>query len=686
MDDPLTFVSPEGIYTQIEEHKPPVLHSYFSTQNATSPTAAQMATKISVVALTFPAIRQPSSQAFTSLLGGNKTDKQGTKKLAASETKHQPTLPAVQDKDESESSGEHPNLNADDQGDNPPRNPSPTPAVEHPHPVLFSPTLGAGLPAKKKSTRSKQNLKTTTSSFVTRYQAMEGFNKHLAMKTGDVNFMFYHSGKSFYMTEEPLIRITFNAWPTCHAVNQSTANSSSLDVVIGFNTGDLMWFDPMNTRYLRLNKQGCISSSPCTAIRWVPGSRTLFLVSHADGTIVVHDKERDDDANFTPSTPPTGPSATSSPLLAAQPSPSIMTHSTVDDSTAVTSLDTPVEPLQSTPFSFTGLGRHLQLPTTTANRLASSSTMAATTSSSLPAWDPNEQMWVTRPGGAGDGSDVSVADKEKEKEMALAATKNPVSHWKVSKKGIVDFVFSPDVRYIAIVSEDGNLRVVDALTETLVDTYASYFGSLTCVAWSPDGRFIAVGGQDDLITIISPHEQRVIARCQGHVSFVAGVAFDPWDFSSGALHRPRLLTAQQHRSSVSSQHSLVLRTMSTGAGGGRGSFEAYDSVSGVIGGPFEHATNASKFHPAPSRKEVSLVQPILSKAVEGDLLSCVSVVSGAIVVASRPGSIKVWSRPQPPVRGPRRSKGGKKKDEAGVGASTISGGGGADLSAVRVAG
>jgi WD40 repeat protein len=78
----------------------------------------------------------------------------------------------------------------------------------------------------------------------------------------------------------------------------------------------------------------------------------------------------------------------------------------------------------------------------------------------------------------------------------------------------------------------------------LVDCYASYFGALTCVAWSPDGRFILVGGvscvrdwtqrllrvqtggQDDLLTIFSPWEQRVVARCQGHTSFVSAVAFD----------------------------------------------------------------------------------------------------------------------------------------------------------------
>lgn len=47
------------------------------------------------------------------------------------------------------------------------------------------------------------------------------------------------------------------------------------------------------------------------------------------------------------------------------------------------------------------------------------------------------------------------------------------------------------------------------------------------MAWSPDSRFLAVGGQDDLITLLSPRESRVVARCQGHSAFVASIAFDP---------------------------------------------------------------------------------------------------------------------------------------------------------------
>ena len=42
-------------------------------------------------------------------------------------------------------------------------------------------------------------------------------------------------------SKEPLSRVTFGAHPTCHDVNVSTASSERLDVIIGFNTGDLIW-------------------------------------------------------------------------------------------------------------------------------------------------------------------------------------------------------------------------------------------------------------------------------------------------------------------------------------------------------------------------------------------------------------------------------------------------------------
>lgn len=42
---------------------------------------------------------------------------------------------------------------------------------------------------------------------------------------------------------------------------------------------------------------------------------------------------------------------------------------------------------------------------------------------------------------------------------------NPVSFWKLSNQRINAFAFSPDNRHIAVVSEDGTLRIIDYLKE-----------------------------------------------------------------------------------------------------------------------------------------------------------------------------------------------------------------------------
>jgi WD40 repeat protein len=42
---------------------------------------------------------------------------------------------------------------------------------------------------------------------------------------------------------------------------------------------------------------------------------------------------------------------------------------------------------------------------------------------------------------------------------------NPVSFWKLSNQRINAFSFSPDNRHLAVVSEDGTLRIIDYLKE-----------------------------------------------------------------------------------------------------------------------------------------------------------------------------------------------------------------------------
>ncbi len=46
------------------------------------------------------------------------------------------------------------------------------------------------------------------------------------------------------------------------------------------------------------------------------------------------------------------------------------------------------------------------------------------------------------------------------------------------------------------------------------------------MCWSPDGKYVVFGGEDDLITIYSVADKKVVARGQGHKSWVTRVAFD----------------------------------------------------------------------------------------------------------------------------------------------------------------
>ena len=86
-------------------------------------------------------------------------------------------------------------------------------------------------------------------------------------------------------------------------------------------------------------------------------------------------------------------------------------------------------------------------------------------------------------------------------------------------------------------------------TMEMVASARSYFGGLLCVCWSPDGKYIGqcnarskcspstsfninsvsvLGGEDDLVTVYSFHERRVVVRGQGHKSWVSVVSTKQW--------------------------------------------------------------------------------------------------------------------------------------------------------------
>lgn len=235
---------------------------------------------------------------------------------------------------------------------------------------------------------------------------------------------------------------------------------------------------------------------------------------------------------------------------------------------------------------------------------------------------------------------------------------NPVASWKISNHRITDFGFSPDSRHLAVVSEDGSLRIINYLKEQLTDIYPSYYGAFNCVCWSPDGKYVLTGGQDDLVSIWSLGERRIVARCPGHHSWVTAVAFDPWrcdhrnyrfgsvgedrrlllwDFNVGMLRRPKAASIR-NRASVSSNVQIGRNRTESHATNRLRSTSSLD----------EDGVDADELveHEVESRTVTAELPPVMSKVIDEHPLSWVGFEEECIITACAEGHVRVWKRPQ----------------------------------------
>lgn len=141
------------------------------------------------------------------------------------------------------------------------------------------------------------------------------------------------------------------------------------------------------------------------------------------------------------------------------------------------------------------------------------------------------------------------------------APRNPLAKWAVGEGPLNEFAFSPDGRHLACVSQDGCLRVFHFDSMLLRGLMKSYFGGLLCVCWSPDGRYVVTGGEDDLVTVWSFTEGRVVARGHGHKSWVNAVAFDPY---TTRAEETAAASADGDRSGEEEEEPEATRTSSSG--------------------------------------------------------------------------------------------------------------------------
>ena len=130
-----------------------------------------------------------------------------------------------------------------------------------------------------KRRKPKNNMSKSNSSFISRVINHETLNKRLQDRAKDGLFAFGNINRAFQWIDlsspakvcvsntmmkgahadclqaEYLTKILFTkAHCLCHDVNRVTKSPTHIDVVMGFSTGEIIWWEPISQRYTRLNK------------------------------------------------------------------------------------------------------------------------------------------------------------------------------------------------------------------------------------------------------------------------------------------------------------------------------------------------------------------------------------------------------------------------------------------------
>ncbi|XP_075584538.1 WD repeat-containing protein 20 isoform X3 [Dermatophagoides farinae] len=237
--------------------------------------------------------------------------------------------------------------------------------------------------------------------------------------------------------------------PTCHDFSTNIEPPISL-LLIGFSLGQIQLVDFYRTEISKFyNQERLIDKSKVTCIRWLPRSKSNFIVSYSSGQMYVYKEDL--------------------PCFTTQPN-----------------------------YQQYKCGDGFVIYTCKTRQ-------------------PRNPIFRWSIG-------ASINNNNSNNSSNAWNSGNILSH----QSSINEFSFSPCGKYLAIVSQDGFLRCFHYDQMDLIGCMRSYFGGLLCVDWSPDSKFIVTGGEDDLITVWSLQDKRVIARGQGHKSWVNCVRFDPY--------------------------------------------------------------------------------------------------------------------------------------------------------------
>ncbi len=531
-----------------------------------------------------------------------------------------------------------------------------------------------------KTLKPKTSILKTSSTFISKVLTIDNFSKKLQDKINkslneEISFFFGNIGRlinwidlftNFKDEASTLLRVLFSkSVITSHDIqifynnnnNGENSNEFSIELIIGFATGDIIWYDLINSKYSRINKNGILNKNCLLDLKWLPNSKNLIVGLFSDGSLLIFDKEKsinEDEVNYLARTPFAG-------IDEDEHNPNNNNNTNNGDGTT---------------------------PTNGNNEASGSHNLHSPFISQVNKKRNLKYMKIYK------------STQESYLFNGKSIYSNPIGYYRIGKQPLTSINFSPNGKYSSITSDDGFLRIMNIEKETLIDIFPSFFGGLLCSCWTPDGKYIITGGQDDLLSIYSFSNKKLIAYCQGHHSFIRDVKIDLkrcelnpafesspspspppqsinggndnnnnnstdvyysyrigsvgddgrlllWDFLPRTISRPKDKLSSSMNRSISVTETDVLSI-----------YSGYRGAPSITGNTSSNNNNNTPknikeseeptevLHHFRSRKETPFIQPIMSKKVSDGPLTQVVFSDTLTSVVSSKGKIITWQRPK----------------------------------------
>lgn len=392
--------------------------------------------------------------------------------------------------------------------------------------------------------------------------------------------------------QEQLMKIILaKAYALCHDFNEVTKTTAHLDYIVGCNTADILWFEPISQKYAHLNKnvrrsekskqcwslnpnQGIVHNAPITQIRWLPGSENLFIAAHLDGSLTIHDKEKDD-TTFTPEESPTAAKVSSD----GKRLPRLLIKKSVNSKNQ-----------KYNPLAF---------------------------------WKVTNQR-INDLAFSPDGKLLALACEDGTLRIIDYCAEELTALYRAYYGGFTCVTWSPDGEYLLTGGQDDLVSLWSFDERTLVARGAGHTSWLSSVAFDPwrcdetTYRFGSVGEDGCLLL---------------------------WDFSVGMLNQPRAASIRQSVSSYAQgpERSGSVATMTQ---------DTFSSPTTIHADGHSSAETSNEgdedeiSHPVLPRAAVAMLPPIASKRIsERHALTCLRFEEDCILASSKGGSIYTFDRP-----------------------------------------